>query len=229
MPFQSPPPPTVPPARVQEKKAKNERKDKVTQHSSGSNSPNVVTGDHGPVTIYPPGEISAGALKAPTRLLVGPRITNFPTLEIGDSGTLLTYAGSPGAQLFQIFKDSNLVIEEDGGAILVSTEIRGKNGQLVAEITKNEWKTRPSSLWDRTFDKNKLEVRDETGQVVLQVVVLPDRVRIQGIWRNSAGRMFAMIKNPDPNGFGSFITNDRHAHVRIEPLFRYQATFISGN
>jgi hypothetical protein len=38
--------------------------------------------------------------------------------------------------MFKIFNDSKLVVEEDAGKILVSTDIRDKDGKLIAEILR---------------------------------------------------------------------------------------------
>lgn len=223
MPFQTPP---DRPAQVQEKsdnkKADQNKKPSVKQGSSGANSPNVVTGNNSPVTIYPPRDVSAGTLEPGGA-------GGLRQLEIGNSGIVFSIGGLEGKPFLRFWNDSNLLIEEVNEVVVVSTDIRDAAGKLIAEVIRNEWKTRPSLLWDRNFDKNKLEVRDEAGYVVLQVVSLPDRIQIQGVWRDSKGHSLGLMASPDPNQRGGqMILNRPIAEMKIKPIFMYPSELHLG-
>lgn len=58
----------------------------------------------------------------------------------------------------------------------MSLVIRDRSGRLVAEIVNNEWKVNPQNAWDRNYSADALEVRDPTGDIVLQVKALADRI-----------------------------------------------------
>jgi hypothetical protein len=58
-----------------------------------------------------------------------------------------------------------------------------REGNLITELVRNEWKVAPSPrTWDRNYTDDALEVKDARGRVVLQVRVLEDRVQLQGLW-----------------------------------------------
>jgi hypothetical protein len=231
MPFQTPPPPN-PPAQVQKqpvKKKPAKKRAAVKQQSSGPNSPNIVTGDQSPVTVNPPKDVVAGKLE-PSKILIGNMAVGpAPILEIGDSGSRIALMGQQGKPVFGFWNDSNLLIEDVAGTVVVSTSIRDASGKLIAEIIRNEWKTQPSLLWDRNFDKNKLEVRDDAGYVVLQVISLPGVIQIQGVWRDSHGHSFGLVKSSDPNRPGGFMISNRPiTEMRIEPIFKYPSDLHLG-
>jgi hypothetical protein len=68
-----------------------------------------------------------------------------------------------------------------------------KNGNLVAELRRNEWQVSPNS-WDRNYTKDAVEVIDSTGKVVLRVRALPDRTKLQGEWWSTDGRGIRIVK-----------------------------------
>jgi hypothetical protein len=117
-------------------------------------------------------------------------------LEIGDSGTGLVWDGPPGKPMVEFVKGSHLTIESIGGRIKVSTNIRDKNGNLVAELIRNDWKTSPSA-WDRNCTDDALEVRNAQGRVVLQVKVIQNTIQLQGEWWDEYGNGTRLVKCVD--------------------------------
>jgi len=104
-------------------------------------------------------------------------------VEIGDSGTIIHYVGPEGTPTFQFAADQNLIVESVGGILKVSTQVKDSNGHLVAELVRNEWKVAPPpATWDRNYTNDALEIRGPDGSIMLQIVVMPDRIRIQGEW-----------------------------------------------
>jgi len=212
MPFQNPP------THIQEKKAD------IKQESSGSDSPNIVTGDHSTVTINPKGPtgaadptVTTGEIKSDgTVFSVTDKTPPGILIEIGgNSGVLANWTGDGPLFSTGTLEQSSLKVERMKGKIAVSTIIRDETGRLIAEIIRNEWQLRPSLLWDRNFNDNAIEVRDEKGFVVLQLVLLPDRIRIQGYWRSDQGS-FGIMKSPRSEetrcGFCCAASCDRMRH-----------------
>jgi hypothetical protein len=160
--------------------------------------------------------------KAPNRLM-----------EIGKSTAMLKWDGPNGGEMFNFFNESKLTIEQAGRKVKVSTEVRDRNGNLVAELIRNEWKVLPAA-WDRNYTDDALEVRDSTGTVVLQVKALPDRIQLQGEWRTTGGygaRISECI-NPQNGQVGGCITKLSPTYnptdTQIKPMFEYPSDLHFG-
>jgi hypothetical protein len=64
-----------------------------------------------------------------------------------------------------------------------STKITDENSHLVAEIVRNEWLVAPPpQSWDRNYNDDTLEVKDASGDIVLQVRAFADHIQFQGVW-----------------------------------------------
>ena len=167
----------------------------------------------------------SGLLRGRRRLLLSSSKGQLPQLELGDSGAILRYAGPQGRPLFHIFDDTHLTIEVERKQIKVSTLIRDKRGNVVAELLKNEWKVNQNTAFDRNYSREALEVRDAGGDVVLQIRVKEDRVQFAGKFYDKTSRGVAFGKLTDEAGnTGGGIEQtgpDRELQLRIEPLFRY--------
>jgi len=160
-----------------------------------------------------------GVLKG-QRTLLGPNQASTPQLEIGDSGAIFAFTGPQGEPLFKIFDDSHLTVELEDGQLKVSTVIRDAAGKVVAELLKNEWKVSSATTYDRNYSKDAIEVRDSSGEVVLQVRLVGDRVQFQGRFHDKDGRTIAIGKSIGPDGkAGGAI--DFSGRLRISPIFRY--------
>jgi len=156
----------------------------------------------------------------------------YPKLEIGDSGAVLMYAGPQGSPLFRFAEDSALTVELENSEVKVSTIIRDRTGRIVAELTRNEWKVNPLNTWDRNYSKNALEVKDPTGDIVLQVILVDDRVRFQAKLYDSTGRGIGIGKVRGPEGWGGGIelTGPSHPNLqlKIPPIFNYPSDLHLG-
>jgi hypothetical protein len=178
----------------------------TSNNRSGGQTARTIINQNTPPPAY------AGKLEAEI-LLSGKDKTLSRTLEVGDSGTLITMVGPQGTPIFKLFERYDLLIESISDELKVSTRVADKYGHLVAELIRNEWKVAPPpKTWDRNYNKNALEVKDETGNIVLQVVALPDRIRLQGEWwvdplcgRRSPSKLHTQqardwhITNPEPH------------------------------
>lgn len=168
-----------------------------------------------------------GTLKP--ELLFSSQSSTRAILEIGDSGTTFVWAGKVGSPAFMIGEDPIILERIANGNVAITSTIRDKGGKIVAEIVRNEWKLRPTLLWDRNFNSSAVEVRGESGEVILQARALPDRIQLQGIWHTAAGGFVELVKSPDPQRPGGLmIINRPQQRLRIIPIFRYPSDHHLG-
>jgi hypothetical protein len=174
----------------------------------------------------------SGVLVTKDELLFAPGKQIYPQLEFGDSGSILKFTGQQGSPLFKIAEDNDITIEVEGGQIKVSAKIRNKKGHLVAEILKNEWKVNPGKSWDRNYSKDALEVKDTTGDIILQVRLVKERVQFQAILYDATGKGIGFGKMKGPNGWGGAIelTGPNHPKLtlKIQPIFKYPSELHLG-
>jgi hypothetical protein len=167
-------------------------------------------------------------------LVVANRSGPHPTalLEIGDSNTTFLYVGPPNQPFMQILYDAGLRIEVRENRIEISTPVRDRFGHVVATIDRNRWSVSPDRAvcWDKNYTHDALEVLDGGGHVIFQMRVLPDRVRLQGEWRDQYGNGVRIMKSPDPNRPGAIMTvwHDPQAEQQLQqlipPMFKYPSS-----
>ncbi len=146
-------------------------------------------------------------------------------VQIGNSGTFFVWAGS-GNELFRFTEASGLTLESINGRLLVSTLVNDDRGNPVAELIRNEWKVAPPpKTWDRNYDDNSLEVKNEAGRIVLQVRLLTDRIQLQGEWLDQNGRGIRLVAGDDPSTGALMVTfgpkSKPSAPPFIKPIFKY--------
>ncbi|MFD2937092.1 hypothetical protein [Spirosoma flavum] len=142
----------------------------------------------------------------------------FPSLEIGNSGTVFEIRDLP--HLDDVFNTpgANFSVSKEDGQVKVSITIRDKTGKIVAELISNEWKSNPAN-WDRNYTQDAIEIKDSEGGVVLQAIALPDRVKMQMKLYTDKGEPRVFCENPDHQG-GALLTTIE-TKVRIRPIFKY--------
>ncbi len=175
--------------------------------------------------------VASGDVHPPKDLLVVPGSMRFLARRTPD--------GLP------LFYDAPLDFWSTARGIELSTVVRDRSGNTVVEIDHNAWRVFPPYCSDKNFTKSALEVLDSRGHVVLQVVMLSDRVLLQGEWHNDAGRG-VMVINPqhrpefhkprdpqrssggwaagdvEPDEASIFpLPNPGYAEKKILPMFRY--------
>jgi len=167
----------------------------------------------------------SGHIKPKRSLIFSAAEKVFPKIEFGDSGAILIFAGPEGSPLFKFAEDTELTIVNEDNQVKVSTVVRDRTGRIVAELRKNEWKVNPNNSWDRNYTSNTLEVKDPSGEIVLQVKALRDRIQLQAKMFDSSGRGFAFGKLHGPDGWGGGIEFTGAAHpelqMKFEPMFAY--------
>ena len=118
-------------------------------------------------------------------------------VQLGAGGPFFNFIMPEGGTIFQ-YGDVGLKVERSGGRLQVSTSIRNAAGKLITEVTRNDWSVRPSLAWDKNSNDQALEVIDESGNVVLQVAFMSDRLYVQGIWYNQLGNRLQLSAGRGP-------------------------------
>jgi hypothetical protein len=150
-------------------------------------------------------------------------------IQIGQTGPILQSSnGFQGiSPMFQFAYDAGLrVARIGGGGLEITTPVRDRAGNLVAEIESNHWKVYPPYCADKNYDKHRLEVKDGGGHVVLQITLLADRVQLQGEWRNQFGRgvRFSEINGRAAYTLWSNPQQEQQYEALIPAMFRYPSS-----
>jgi hypothetical protein len=178
-----------------------------------------------------------GVLTPRTRLLFSPEGGGAtPKIQIGNSGVF--FVGSDnryGALLFPALRATDFRVESVDGKMKISVQIRNREGNLIAELIRNEWKVAPPPhTWDRNYSDDALEVRDARGRIVLQVKAHADRIQIQGLWYVYTGplngiRQLIVREDPGNNGAELIITPpDSIETPPIAQMFEYPSELHLG-
>jgi hypothetical protein len=143
------------------------------------------------------------------------------------------WAGPEGEPILKLFDDCNLIIGIEGGDVVLSTVIRDEKGEIIAELVRNEWRVNPHKAFDRNYAKGAIEVRDATGDIVLQARLQDDRVQLSAKFRDAEGHAVGIgkIRGPDGNVGGAIeFTGSAHPRLtlKIPPLFRYPSDLHLG-
>ena len=173
----------------------------------------------------------SGILSPQSTLLFSPDGGKITKIQIGQSRVFIVDPNNPlAAQLYPALRTAQFRVENIDGAIKVSAQMLDREGHLIAELARNEWKVAPSPrTWERNYSDDALEVQDARGTVVLQVKVLTDRVQLQGLWWIDMGppngiRQLTVRETPpeNPEGGAQFIISPQDASPPpIEPMFEY--------
>jgi hypothetical protein len=136
-------------------------------------------------------------------------------------GAALFTIDSPDGVFLRDDKEPVLILRLDRGRLLVSATIRDAAGSLVAELVDNEWSLNQNNFYDRNYRSDLLEVRDQTGQVVLQVVDLGQVIHFAGIFHCRSGWTFALLPADEAGAFMEVRPPGEAVKGKIEPICRY--------
>jgi hypothetical protein len=120
------------------------------------------------------------------------------------------------------------------GKIKVNSTIRDTSGNVIAQIQRNEWLVNSSTIsLDRNFDDKALEVKDAVGQIVFQVEIDGNQVKMQGkfvkpnkelgIVLGFKGIGFTLLLEP-----GSYHIVSQSPTLAIKPIFKYPSAEHKG-
>jgi hypothetical protein len=153
--------------------------------------------------MIPPAMSNVGKIETPSaEIILSVRERSVGRLiQIGQSSSFIDFSAPQGTPFMQFANNYDLMIDSVSGKLEVSTQVRDRKGHLVAELIKNEWKVAPPpKTWDRNYNRTALEVRDEDGNVILQVRLFQDRVQIQGEWWMDETRGIRIVGYPGEGG-----------------------------
>lgn len=132
----------------------------------------------------------SGKLRSPIRSR-----ENNPVLRLGDSR--IAWAGEPNKPILRVAEEPLTISLKDGKAE-VSLVIRDNNGIILAGIRNNEWfVAQPPVTLDRNFNENSLEVINAKGEVIFQIQIVGEEVRLAG--------HFYTINGQGPSGIGPWL------------------------
>lgn len=121
-------------------------------------------------------------------------------VEYGDSGRKMPWTEASGGGDLKLMYDAGIHLDLGHKGIELTTVIRDSQGQKVVEVDRNHWTVSQFPVvTDKNFTKDSLEVLDRRGHVVLQVRILPDRIQLQGEWRDDLGRGIRITTCKDKN------------------------------
>lgn len=156
-------------------------------------------------------------------------VFNWPTIE------------NPNAKL-KPFDGIKFKAEIEKGKIYITTTLRDTSGNIIAEMTKNEWQVnRPQFAYDRNYNDTSLEIKDNFGDIVFQIeIVLGRIIRMNAKFIKPDGQLlitFPIRKSLDVLGRISCIVNFESGHYKwassqkfsqFYPLFKYPSSFHQG-
>lgn len=152
-------------------------------------------------------------------------------IKIGDN---ISDSSSPPELAIAI--DAGLKIARGKNGPLISTPIRDRSGNLIAEINANNWRVYPPYCSDKNYDKHDLEVKDSAGHVVLQVRLLSDTVQLQAEWHTPYGHGLRAIEadGKEMLTLWNNVQQEEQYQQLIKPMFFYPSgghwgEYDSGN
>lgn len=168
-----------------------------------------------------------------TGILLAPKVNNIPALQIGNGTILIPEDKNLPVLEFldEMGNHGNLIIAYKGDQLLVSTIIRKPDGSVIAELLDNEWKVSPPpNTFDRNFANNALEVKDDKGDVILQVRFVDNIVQLQGVFYTAEGNGIEICEHPSPEYGAVFhwIGPMEARRYKITPIFKYPSDLHLG-
>ncbi len=171
------------------------------------------------------------AAKTDGELVASESFAGFPTrnpaefvVKIGTSETEIVTPSTLNHPI-NILGDKFTMNLNAQGNVIISTVVRDRNGNLIAEIIENKWRVSNQSnlSWDKNYKKDMLEVLDGRGRVVLQVKLFTNGIQLQGEWYREDGRRVRFQAFSDQGGvtiLGPFGRDD----PPIQNRFKYPSS-----
>lgn len=161
-----------------------------------------------------------GYMTASSRLSM---VGKTPLLQLGEGGSILTLGYHGVGPQIKMLYDAGLRIDMGKSGPEITTPVRDRQGRLIAEITRNHWRVAPPPLcWDKNYTSNSLEIRDEGGHVVFQAILFPNRVVLQGEWRDEFGDGLRI--SDDAITIWKTPQAEKRLEKEIAPIFKYPSS-----
>lgn len=167
-----------------------------------------------------------GSLQDGSTMILPAQKNVIPHIVMG--GEKFSFEGPMG----RILKKMNMEARIDNGHLKFSTTIYGKDRDIVAEISDNEWKINRDSVFDRNYSRSALEVRNTRGDIVLQVHLEGNRLYFQGVLYFAERDLSILIARGEKDGVPCCLIEVQKPGEQFEhsvkPLFRYPSGLYLG-
>jgi hypothetical protein len=171
----------------------------------------------------------SGELISESKIIASSKRGIVPAIQIGKDGPRFFN------DYLRMWEEMGVEIRVQAGQIKVSTAIRDRHGNIVADIVDNEWRVNPNNVFDRNYSDNALEVKDNAGNVILQMELIDDVVHFQGVVYDSKRGLSALFAEAEQNpalkgreGIWEYQKPGDDFKTRIKPLFKYPSDLHLG-
>jgi hypothetical protein len=117
-----------------------------------------------------------------------------PILEVGN-GSFVDLPENPDVDADDFPWLSGLQVNLIGGKANVTMPIRNSDGDEIGQIVNNQWTIySPQLIQDRNFNDNSLEIKDLKGDVIFQIQLIGNEVRLAGCFypKTSSGTLYSV-------------------------------------
>ncbi|MFZ1204201.1 MAG: hypothetical protein WAN97_07815 [Candidatus Acidiferrales bacterium] len=161
-------------------------------------------------------------------------------VQVGKAGTVFVMvppkAGQNMPAYFAPFPDAQFLIQCGKRGPLISTTVRDRNGNQVVNIERNHWTVYPPYCSDKNYTKDALEVKDDSGHVLLQIKYAPQernnmaRIQVQGEWWSNEGHGLRIVLAGGAGGeVIPLVPQNQHNDALIKPVFKYPSKDFWGD
>lgn len=113
--------------------------------------------------------------------------------------------------------------------LYVSSTIRSKNGDIIAELKDNEWQLNKNSYFDRNYNDQILEVRDNSGVIVLQIANLGNIIHFAGIFNCKNGKTYSLVPTGQSGAVMEIRPKGTELDIKINPICEYPSNLHFGS
>jgi hypothetical protein len=123
------------------------------------------------------------------------------------------------------------------GRVLINTIIKNDNGQTIAEMANNEWIINKQLTFDRNFDENALEVKDQKGHIVFQIEIQKNILFLQGRFiREDKSEAISTSYEHEGTTIGYLAVAQKGTYAQMQgnkkfstkPMFKYPSDIHKG-
>jgi hypothetical protein len=164
-------------------------------------------------------KLDFGILRPAETIIIG-REKVPPFIRVGRSNFFLFTDGSSESNIQTFFKDNDLRITEYQGSLKISTDIRNKDGKVIAKVENNEWKIKPEKSFDFNYTNDALEIKDDNDRVIFQVRINKNIIELQGIFNSASGKSLLLTESGQI-GVSKTPFDSSELINPIVPIFKY--------
>lgn len=142
--------------------------------------------------------------------------------------TIFNHSDGSVEQVGAIFDEIDLKVNKQSGNVTASVNVRGPDGRLLARLVDNEWQVNnPPDVFDRNYSEDTVEVVNSKGDVVLQLQLMGNTVRLNGVFYSKKGG--GVIISHLAKWRAQFLfMNEAYLPSHIIPIFKYPSQLHLG-